>query len=133
MAELKNCRQCGRVFASAGGTLCRKCLDQVDEDFSVVRKYVRDHSGADVLEVAKATGVKEELILQFLREGRLVSRGFVASLKCERCSAKIDLGRFCPRCLFELDQQFQGVIPVAEKEKPRPPGREQMYINKFGK
>lgn len=132
MADLKNCRQCGRVFASSGGNLCRKCIEQIDEDFRLVRKYVRDHNGADVLEVSKATGVKEEIILQFLREGRLISRGFVSSLKCERCSVKIDSGRLCPRCLFDLNQQFQGVMPVAEKEKPCSAARDQMYINKLG-
>ncbi len=133
MAELKNCKQCGRVFASVSASLCRKCLDQIDQDFVVVRKYVRDHNGADVLEVSQATGVSEEIILHFLREGRLISRGFVASLQCERCSTRIDSGRFCPKCLFELDQQLQGVMPVTEKAIPRTAVKEQMHINKFGK
>ncbi|MGI6434121.1 MAG: TIGR03826 family flagellar region protein [Syntrophomonadaceae bacterium] len=134
MADLKNCPQCGRVFASQGSRLCRKCMAEVDEDYAIVRKYVRKHPGADVMEVSRATGVKEELILQFLREGRLISQGFVSNLKCERCSAKISSGRFCASCLNELDQQLQGVLPGAaekEKEKPRT-GRDKMHINKPG-
>jgi flagellar operon protein (TIGR03826 family) len=134
MADLKNCRQCGRVFASQGSSLCRKCLDNVDKEFAIVRRYVRDHNGADVIEVSQATGVKEETILQFLREGRLLSRGFVASLKCERCSAKIDAGRFCTKCSYELNQQLQGIMPAAaEKAKPLPMGRDQMHIYKIDK
>lgn len=132
MADLKNCPQCGRVFASQGSRLCRKCMDQLDEEFVIVRQYVRKHPGADIMEVSQATGVKEELILQFLREGRLISRGFVSSLQCERCSAKITSGRFCFACLKDLDQQLQGVMPkAAEKEKPRT-GRDKMHINKPG-
>lgn len=132
MADLKNCPECGRVFASQGGRLCRNCMDEVDKDYAAVRKYVRKNPGADVLRVAQATGVKEELILQFLREGRLISQGFVSSLNCERCSARIDSGRFCARCLNELGREFQDVLPrVEQKEKEKSQkGRDKMHINK---
>jgi len=134
MAELKNCRQCGQVFASQGSSLCRKCFAKVDEEFTIVRKYVREHNGADVIEVAQATGVKEETILQFVREGRLLTKGFIASLTCERCSARINKGRFCARCAYELNHEIEGVLATsAGPAESLPVGREQMHIYKQGK
>lgn len=131
MPDLRNCPQCGRVFTSQGSRLCRKCMEQGDEEFAIVRKYVRDHAGADVIEVSENTGVKEEKILQFLREGRLISKGFVGSLKCERCDAKINAGKFCARCLHELGNEIKNVLPVQEaraKDPGKMPGRDQMHI-----
>lgn len=115
MAELMNCEECGRIFASQGGRLCRNCLAKTDEEYAVVRKYVRQHPGADIMEVSRATGIKEEVILRFLREGRLISQGFVSRLKCERCSATIASGRYCPECLFTLEQEFKSVLPQEKK------------------
>lgn len=110
-AELRNCSICGRLFAyQQGRTVCSRCREQEEEQYMLVRKYVRDNPGATVFEVAEATGVDEELILQFLREGRLQSRGFVEMLQCQRCGARIDSGKYCANCLRELDAQLRGVI-----------------------
>lgn len=130
MADLRNCIQCGRVFAFQGSKVCSKCQEAVEGEFTIVRKYVRDHPGADVMEVAEATGVTEEKILQFLREGRLISKGFVESLKCERCGAKIDAGRYCGQCLHELDNQFKTVLPGKSAHGTVRDNRDGMHIKK---
>lgn len=124
MADLRNCPECGKLFAYQGKNLCRKCQEKEEDEYLIVRRYVRDHPGATVFEVADATGIEEEKILGFLREGRLMSRGFVGSLECERCGRKIAGGRYCDQCLYELDNQFKTVIPRKEPEKPvtPPPG-----------
>lgn len=131
--ELRNCSICGRLFAyqQGGRTVCSRCREQEEEQYMVVRKYVRDHPGASVFEVAEETGIEEELILQFLREGRLQSKGFVEVLQCQRCGARIDSGKYCAQCLRELDSQLRGVISPARRETPAPEkrtARDRMHI-----
>ena len=104
----------------------------------MVRKYVRKHSGASVIEVAEATGVREEKILQFLREGRLISKGLRASVvfNCERCGIRIESGRFCRACAEELDsglrQSLQDIGVQREERSLTHRGKDRMHI-KSGK
>lgn len=116
MAELRNCAECGRLFAYQGRNICSRCLEKEDEQYTIVRKYVRDHSGASIFEVADATGVEEDKILQFLRDGRLESKGFTNVLECERCGRQISSGRYCQRCLAELGNELKEALP-ADKHK----------------
>ncbi|MBO8159046.1 TIGR03826 family flagellar region protein [Thermosyntropha sp.] len=108
--DLRNCPKCGRLFAYQGRNLCKKCQEEEENEYLLVRKYVRDNPGATIFEVSEATGVEEEKILQFLREGRLQSKGLAAALECERCGKKISAGRFCPECIKEMDAQIKGII-----------------------
>lgn len=130
MAELRNCPQCGQIFSYIGRNLCHRCLDKEEEEFKVVRSYVRGHSGATISETAEATGIDEQKILRFLREGRLISRGLQASttLECERCGQTIPEGRYCRNCREELDRDLQRTlarhtprqevsIPIRDREK----------------
>jgi len=91
-------------------------MDQEEEQYAIVRKYVRDHPGATVFEVAEETGVEEEIILQFLRDGRLQSRGFAEVLECQRCGKIISSGKYCSQCLQDLDSQLKGAIsPTSQR------------------
>ena len=115
-ASLRNCLECGRLFAYMGRNICPKCLDKEEELYMTVRKYVRDHPGAAILEVNEATGIAEEKILQFLRDGRLQSRGFKGALECEQCGKMINAGRYCQDCLLKMDAQIRGEDPKNPKQ-----------------
>ncbi|MGR6837105.1 TIGR03826 family flagellar region protein [Syntrophomonas erecta] len=133
MNNLRNCPQCGRLFAYQGRNICSRCLDKEDEDYMIVRKYVRDHPGASVFEVSEETGVEEEKILQFLKDGRLQSKGFTELLECERCGTRISSGRYCLKCRQELDAQIRAVTGKADQEQVKKGSlgsrnREKMYI-----
>lgn len=110
MAELRNCPQCGRLFAYQGRNLCKKCQEEEENEYLIVRRYVRDNPGATIFEVSEATGVEEEKILNFLREGRLQSKGLAAVLECERCGKKITAGRFCAQCIKEMEKEIKSVV-----------------------
>ncbi len=115
--NLKNCPRCGRVFpAGSGRDICSKCLEAEDDDYGVVRRYVRDHPRSTVVEVAEETGVDEEVILQYLRDGRLMSNSFSSVINCERCGKSIRGGRYCDSCLNVIDSQIRGVDPPREDE-----------------
>ncbi|AEE97518.1 TIGR03826 family flagellar region protein [Mahella australiensis] len=118
--ELRNCSRCGRLFASNGGELCPACLEELDEQYKVVREYVYTHPKATIPEVSDATGVEEKIIFEFLREGRLELKEPGLGLECERCGKPITTGRFCASCLRELERGLtDGLTPkvVAKKTK----------------
>lgn len=119
-ANLRNCPQCGRLFAYNGRNLCSRCLRAEDEEYMVVRRYVRDHPGATVFEVADETGVDEEKILQFLRDGRLEARGLQQMLECGRCGKKISQGNYCEDCLKIMDAELRGAVSKSQASAPEP-------------
>ncbi|MBX6396344.1 MAG: hypothetical protein IRY98_11710 [Alicyclobacillaceae bacterium] len=106
--NVANCKRCGRIFQkTAGVTVCPACRREEEELYQKVRAYVAEHRGATIIEVSEATGVDADLVLQFLREGRLsVVNGGNMRYPCERCGREIQTGRFCERCVAELARGF---------------------------
>ncbi len=131
--NLKNCYRCGGLFAYTGRNICNKCLEKEEEEYNIVRKYVRDHPGASIIEVSEATDIEEEKILQFVRDGRLKSKGFTGVLACERCGKSISSGRFCEDCMQQREKEIQGVLQrnvVREppKEIPKRKTNDKLHI-----
>lgn len=124
--DLRNCPMCGRTFAYQGRNICNKCLEKEDDDYAIVRRYVRDNPGASVAEVAEATQIDEEKILQFLRDGRLITRGMSYTTLCERCGKTISSGKFCDSCLKRLGAEFKSVIPTRQAPEPEIKPREKV-------
>ncbi|MGI5880058.1 MAG: TIGR03826 family flagellar region protein [Syntrophomonadaceae bacterium] len=109
MADLRNCSECGRLFAYQGRDICTRCMEGEDEEYMIVRRYVREHPGASVFEVADETGIEEEKILQFLKDGRLQSKGFAEVHECQMCGRRITAGKYCENCIKRLDVQLKEV------------------------
>lgn len=118
--NLKNCTECGRLFAYAGRNICNQCLEKEEEQYMIVRRYVRDHPGANVFEVSEETGIEEEKILQFIRDGRLKSQGFSGVLECESCGKSIGNGRFCMDCMQKRDKEIRGVLHNVAPQPSQP-------------
>lgn len=114
--NLKNCSQCGSLYAYAGRNICNKCLDQEEEEYKLVRRYVRDHPGASVFEVSEETKVEEEKILQFIRDGRLQSQGFKGVLECDACGKPINMGRLCEDCMLKRDKEIRSVMQNVKQD-----------------
>lgn len=137
-ANLRNCPQCGRLFAYSGRNLCQRCIRAEEDEYMVVRRYVRDHPGASIFEVSDETGIEEDKILQFLRDGRLEARGLRQLLECERCGKKISAGTYCEDCLKAMDAELRSVVKGGKKREPEPEEpasrtREKMYIRSKNK
>ena len=135
VAELRNCPQCGMIFAYIGRNICPRCLDKEEEEFKIVRNYIRGHSGATIVETSEATGVDEQTILRFLREGRLISRGLQASvtLECQRCGRQIAEGSYCGTCREELERQLKQTLSgLSPQQETTVRDRDKIHIMDIG-
>lgn len=121
MAKIINCKECGRIFQYNGiSKICPSCRRKDEEAFKIVKEYVYDNKDATIIEVTEETGVSEEKILRFLREGKLEITGDddMSPIECERCGRGIRTGRFCEVCMEELANGLQeGLKDVKKVEK----------------
>lgn len=102
--EMRNCPQCGRVFAYLRTNLCPACVQKDEDEFRKVRNYIAKNPGADIITVSKETGVSEERIIRYLKEGRIYNTNPNTRIKieCELCGALITQGRYCKACTDKL-------------------------------
>lgn len=115
--ELRNCIRCGKVFMYVSKRVCPECQREVDELFEKVRKYVKANPGAAVMEIAAALDVDEQLISDFVREGRFDVVSEAISVACERCGKPIRRGRLCEACAASLTQEIQDTNAAAQPEE----------------
>jgi len=119
MADLRNCRRCGRLFNYIGGNaICSTCKDEDEVDFQKVKKYLYDNPGASISEVASSLNISIEKIRKFLKEERLEIIGDegLPVLECEKCQKPINTGRFCDACSRDLATGFSTVARDIERE-----------------
>ncbi len=96
---IRNCKRCGRVFLSTGHPVCRECLAKEDGQFIKVKHYLAEHPGAGVQETSDETEVPLDVVVEFLRQGLLVTGdGADGWLVCMVCKKPITRGRLCPNC-----------------------------------
>ena len=70
--NVRNCRKCGRLYNYvAGQRICPLCQERLEEDFQMVKEYVRKNPGVTVNRVAEECEVEISQIRQWLREERL--------------------------------------------------------------
>lgn len=130
MAELSNCSICGNIFVKTTSSFCPACRQEIDKKFNRVYDFIRKKANreATIHEVHKATGVEEELIIEFIREGRLRTSQF-KNLKypCEACGRPIEKGTICEHC----QKDFQKELTSFESEQARQQRKE--IENKYGR
>ena len=116
--EMRNCKKCGRVFSSFGDKICPDCKREEDELFTRVKEYIYDHPHASIKEVAEETEVEEDIILRFMREGRIeVADDSLSTLTCEKCGAAIRTGRYCANCQKQLVGGLSAAMELSKKNQ----------------
>ena len=74
MTEIRNCPKCNRLFSySERHRVCPECTTLNEEEYRIIRSFIRDNPGVNVIDVVRQTGVRHEAVLRFMREGRFVS------------------------------------------------------------
>ncbi len=107
--NLKNCKECGRMFRAASRMqrLCERCRESEEKIFLKVREFIYDNPTTNVMEVSNEMDVDEELVLKWLREGRLQLKGEGVGYPCEKCGEQIQTGRFCATCSREISKSLK--------------------------
>lgn len=116
--EIRNCKQCGRLFNYMGKTLCPECLKGKEDEFTIVKNYIRENPSSGIAEVSEATGTSVKQIRQWVREERLLltEPSATAGINCESCGRPIRTGRLCPSCKNQVSRELATAY-VTEKPK----------------
>lgn len=121
MAELTNCSKCGRVYVkNQFRDLCDSCYKEEERAFETVYTFIRQRVNrtASIPQVVEATGVEEELLFKFVRNGRLKLSQFPnLGYPCEKCGTLIREGRFCGPCAADLQLQIEQLKQEEERER----------------
>ena len=130
--DLKNCSECGRVFADDGvHDLCERCRDSEKEKYKKVKEFLWDNPNSSVNKVHQETGVEKELIIKFVKDGRLISDGLNLDYQvhCERCGKTIESGKYCEQCKQILVDGFHsGKNKKKKSKKKKKDSSKEMYI-----
>mgnify|MGYP000848867726 CR=1 FL=1 len=114
-----NCRYCKAICIDNPNKLCPNCLRKVLDAEVTVAEYLRAHENATLDEVNRATKVEKDVILQMIREGRIIEGKL--SYACERCGASISSGRLCKHCLDDVLEPAKPLEKEDTEEKNEGP------------
>lgn len=108
--EVRNCRQCGRLYNYIGGSyknLCPSCINKLEDKFAVVKEYIEDNKMATISEISEECEVSVKQLEQWIREERLCfTEDSPIGIACESCGATIKSGRFCDKCKSTMASQL---------------------------
>ncbi|WP_058306682.1 TIGR03826 family flagellar region protein [Gracilibacillus massiliensis] len=110
MGELANCARCDKVFVKTTKSVCPECIKEDERLFQIVYNFLkkRENRQATIPEIVEATEVKEDLILQFVKDNRLRSTQFPnLSYPCERCGEPIARGKLCDNCTTDISSDLR--------------------------
>ncbi|MFZ4451067.1 TIGR03826 family flagellar region protein [Salibacterium aidingense] len=133
MQNLDNCPRCGDLFVKSLRPVCNKCHKEVEEKFQKVYNFIRkrENRQATMSEVVDATGVSQEDITHFIKEGRIHVRQFPnLEYPCESCGKSIREGRICSSCKDNIESGLQSQAREkerSERDKERERARYQTY------
>lgn len=119
--EVRNCKNCGRLFNYLGGpNICPACRDAIEQKFQDVKEYIRENPQANIQEISDANEVSTSQIKQWIREERLqFADNSPIGIECEICGATIKTGKYCEAC---KNNTANALAKSIEKPKaPEPP------------
>lgn len=124
--EVRNCKQCGRLYNFIGGSyknLCPDCIRALEDKFVEVKEYIEDHKTATMSDVSEVCEVSVRQIEQWVREERLCfADDSPIGIACECCGKMIKSGRFCESCKMTMVNQFSNMY---KEKKPQPNFRQE--------
>lgn len=120
--EVKNCKDCGRLFNYLGGNpLCPECVRKLDDKFAQVKQYIYDNPRASLQQVSEDNEVSVAQLRTWVRQEKLeFTEASLVGLNCEKCGAMIRSGRFCASCKMKIGETLSNAYrqPVQETKKP---------------
>ncbi|MCL2051261.1 MAG: hypothetical protein FWG91_06000 [Lachnospiraceae bacterium] len=87
------------VFKGLGQFKCEECGNFEYDDYGKAREFIEKMPGANVYQIAEATGVSRKAINNMIKDGRFeITRDSKSFLVCEVCGVNIRSGRACQNC-----------------------------------
>ncbi len=129
--NIRNCKECGKLFQYDGiSKLCYNCRRKDDEDFKRVKEFLYENPKETITVVSEETEVSQDKILRYLREGKLEisadSSGII--LDCESCGQAIRTGRYCEKCVRDIERGLKaGFVRKEEKKRTESKRSKKMY------
>ena len=106
MNELTNCPTCQALFVkNQFRDVCESCYKEEEAIYNDVYHYIRkrENRTATIVQVVKATGVDESLLMRFIRSGKLrITSNPNLGYACGHCGTLIREDRFCADCRDDL-------------------------------
>ena len=119
MPDVVNCPSCGKLMAkSKFRDVCQECWKEEEKIYETVYQFIRkrENRAATIRQVIEATSVDEELLLKFIRTGRLKTTQFPnLGYPCDKCGSIIRTGNLCEKCMKKLRDE----LSLHEKEEER--------------
>lgn len=132
--EIRNCRQCGRLYNYIGGTyrnLCPACVEKVEDKFGEVKKYIEENPNADIRTVSIDVDVSIKQLEKWIREERLsFSEDSPMGIGCEKCGKTIKTGRFCKECASKLEETLNGLYCGDIKQEKKSKDNRMRFIDR---
>lgn len=101
--NLDNCPRCGRLFVKNLMGLCQLCIKDLEHEYEICVKYLRENRGANIQELSDATDISIKEITRFIREGRIsIANSPNLMYPCEVCGTLIRDGHMCDSCRSRL-------------------------------
>lgn len=117
--DVTNCSKCSRLYIkNPVRDICDKCYKEEEMAYDKVSTYLkkRENRTATMLQVVQDTGVSEDLIHKFIKQGRIKLVQFPnLTYPCETCGNPIQTGKLCEQCLTELRKDLE----IFEREEQR--------------
>lgn len=101
--NLDNCPRCGRLFVKNLMGLCQPCIKDLEHEYEICVKYLRENRGTNIQELSDATEISIKEITRFIREGRIsIANAPNMMYPCEVCGTLIRDGHMCDSCRNRL-------------------------------
>ncbi len=127
---ISQCKKCARLYQSmSNAPYCPTCMEELENNFDLVKEYIYEHPMANAVEISQETGVPEKDIFYFLKEGRLSITDGNGMLLCESCGRSIMTGRYCESCKKQLERELSSSLSDAMQKKSHPTGLGKMHVN----
>lgn len=73
--DVNLCIRCKKLFQSSSPLttgVCPRCFPVHEEDFRIVRNYIRQNPYSTIYQVSEASGINIEYIKQWIKEERII-------------------------------------------------------------
>ncbi|WP_379138065.1 TIGR03826 family flagellar region protein [Paenibacillus sp. sgz500958] len=120
--NLDNCPRCGRLYVKNVLDLCQTCVRELEKQYEVCVKYLRENRGTSIQELSDATEISIKEITRFIREGRIsIANAPNMMYPCEVCGTLIREGHMCDNCRTRLRKDISNLAkdsaPPKEENK----------------